>query len=370
MNTALRTFHKPQTLVNREFGGCFCRPWLRGWCAIFFLTCASLPSSVSANTKIGHTATASHANKKDVHVQSAGKKDPHEKSAAPAKSAKRSAVHGKSVAPTKDEKKSVHAAKGHGTGKRDVHVAMRGKKHGVPALLSQPRKMPMQSNIPEVVVSLLESGDVAPAVRRLYLEPASVKNMMLIREMERIGEAESGVKPAHGDEHRYYLNLAVAYHNLHLFLKTHGKKNRKIISKAQSAYAHAEKEAKGAHKFEAEALRAALEASLGNEKSSTKFMSRVPTKNLEQDLSGITALASFYAATGDVAKTITLLQAAKTMGGGEQLVTWVQVGDDFADLRVKPEFQDFLVSVSLRAKSESPRATPATSQRHHARKHH
>lgn len=218
----------------------------------------------------------------------------------------------------------------------------RGKRP-LPALLDKPQNMPLQATIPGAVVTLLAEGEVAAAVRRLYLEPASVRGMMLIREMERIGEAQAGVKPTPGDEHHYYLNLGVAYHNLILFLKNHGAMNKKFVGKALQAYGKARREVRGAHQFEADLLTAALAASVGKTRDAERRMAKVKVDEVSKEFSGLTALISYYAAIGDVPKTIAALQQAQALDSAKQLKTWVQIGDDFQPLKNDPAFQDLLV---------------------------
>ncbi|MBI4238986.1 MAG: hypothetical protein HY696_11325 [Deltaproteobacteria bacterium] len=263
---------------------------------------------------------------------------PPTKKGTPAAKGKSTKTEAKSKSAAKtDTKKKSHAAKD-----KARPAASRGKRP-LPALLEKPRNMPLQTAIPGAVVTLLADGEIAAAVRRLYLEPASVRGMMLIREMERIGEAQAGVKPAPGDEHHYYLNLGVAYHNLILFLKNHGTMNKRFVGKATQAYSKARRATRGAHQYEADLLTAALAATMGKTRDAERRVAKVKLDEVTKEFGGLTALISYYAATGDVAKTIATLQQAQPLDNSHQLKTWVQIGDDFFPLKNDPAFQDLLV---------------------------
>lgn len=237
-----------------------------------------------------------------------------------------------------------------------------------PALLSQPKHMPLTSEIPMTIATLLADGEIDAAARRLYMEPASVKNIMLIREMERTVEAQNQRKITGKDEvHRYYLNLGIAYHNLALFLKSKGLESKKFIQKARANYVKA-KTADKRHRGEVEVLSAALEMMQGNRKgAATHFAKLVNTQDLLATYHGSTYLATYYAAAADPEKTVAALQNAKQMDTTGNLPAWAQIGDDFTWVRASAEFQKMLTDWQGRHSPAGEKATSTISRRRRSR---
>lgn len=219
----------------------------------------------------------------------------------------------------------------------------------VPALLAKPQQVPQISAVPRAVIALLEDGDLASAARRLYMAPGSTRNLMLIREMERIGESRVGVKPSPDERHRHFLNLGIAYHNLFLLLRTHAdtpklsKVQRRFLQKARDAYRRARKTAAPDHRAEIEVLWASLDAASGKVAAAEKyFAKKVDAKALGQSFRGATYLATYYAALGDAERTVTALQTARQYDRDATLRDWMAIADDFQPVRDTPAFQTLL----------------------------
>lgn len=308
-------------------------------CSLF--ACAALVASASPiTTQVQKAQSAARAAIKTA----PGAKKPAAKKTANTTAAKapitaRTAKSGNTVKPVPE--KSVKGKSGKNA-KKEPAKNSRTRKAAPPALLAQPKNMPLVSDVPMAIATLLADGEIDAASRRLYMEPASVKNIMLIREIERIMEARNAAKPSKTDAHRYYLNLGIAYHNLALFLKSKGMENRKFVQKAIAAYSKA-KTSEKKHRGEVEVLSAALDMAQGKRKAAaTRFSKQVDTQDLLQTYHGSTYLATYYAAAAEADKAVAALQNAKQFDTSGNLVAWAQIGDDFTWIRNTPEFQAML----------------------------
>lgn len=209
-----------------------------------------------------------------------------------------------------------------------------------PALLSRPTNMPLTGDIPMAVVALLAGGETDLAARRLYLEPATAQNLFLIREMQRIGEIKQGIRSFNKKDHQEWLNLGIAYHNLYLMTKSYQRPNKKFLGQAMKAYNFASRRAEGLHRDEAELLRAALEMATGKVKpAQRRFEKKVHAELMNETFRGATYLATYYAAAGDVEKTLAALERAHTFDSNHFLPHWVAISFDFSGMRGEPAFQ-------------------------------
>lgn len=209
-----------------------------------------------------------------------------------------------------------------------------------PALLSRPNNMPLTGDIPMAVVALLAGGETDLAARRLYLEPATAQNLFLIREMQRIGEIKQGIRGFNKKDHQEWLNLGIAYHNLYLMTNSYQRPNRKFLGQAMKAYHFASRRAEGLHRDEAELLRAALEMATGKVKpAQRRFEKKVNAALMNETFRGATYLATYYAAAGDVEKTVAALERAHTFDSNHFLPHWVAISFDFAGMRDEPAFE-------------------------------
>lgn len=209
-----------------------------------------------------------------------------------------------------------------------------------PALLSRPNNMPLTGDIPMAVVALLAGGETDLAARRLYLEPATAQNLFLIREMQRIGEIKQGIRGFNKKDHQEWLNLGIAYHNLYLMTQSYQRPNKKFLGQAMKAYHFASRRAEGLHRDEAELLRAALEMATGKVKpAQRRFEKKVHAALMNETFRGATYLATYYAAAGDVEKTVAALERAHTFDSNHFLPHWVAISFDFSGMRGEPQFQ-------------------------------
>ncbi|MBI2342738.1 MAG: hypothetical protein HYV02_00115 [Deltaproteobacteria bacterium] len=212
-----------------------------------------------------------------------------------------------------------------------------------PALLAQPKNMPTVREIPGAIVTLLREGKIAIAARRLLMEPAATKSLYLIREMQRIGEAEEGMREARKGDHRGDLNLGVAYHNLFLFLKGHDVRDKRYYRKAYGAYKKARRTAGDVHREEVDVLLASLDMAAGYRRSAERrFAKQVDSEHVGMTFRGRTYLATYYAAGGDMANLLATLTAAKGLDEGAFLRQWLEISDDFGTVRDDPQFQEFV----------------------------
>ncbi len=271
------------------------------------------------------------------------------------------------VAPNKPVAAKTHApahhAKKTASSKKSRHRHHAHKRYSPaqppPALLSKPRNMPLTRDIPPAVIALLSDGDTELAARRLYLEPATIQNLFLIREMQKIGETKQGIRSFNKKDHREWLNLGIAYHNLYLMTKAYKHPNRKFLSQALRAYGMAAHRAKEEHRDEAELLQAALEMAAGKQKvAETRFQKKVNIELMSATFRGATYLAAYHAAAGHLDDTLAALQQAHAKDTDNLLPEWIAISFDFAGLRDRPEFQKFVTQFE-----KSPPAAPRP--RHH-----
>lgn len=200
--------------------------------------------------------------------------------------------------------------------------------------------LPLTSKIPPVVAELLAEGKVSLAAQRLHSETMSTRNSYLFYEMQKVGQNSAGLEVVADDKAAHFKQLGIAYHNLHLFIKSFGKENRKFISKAKSLYSKAQRKLPKEDRSEVELLRAALDMSTGRTKSAERrFNKRVDQDEVVTTFDGCAALASYYAASNDPKKTVSALRKAKELDSAKQLRTWVAISDDFHTMRSTKEFK-------------------------------
>lgn len=217
----------------------------------------------------------------------------------------------------------------------------------VPALLAVPHNMPTTSSISDKVIHALRDGKVAIATRNLYLEPASAKNLLLLRDLERIGEVESGLRKPEGDLHRYYMNIGIAYHNLYLFLRAYNIDHKTYAKRSRKAYKKARSYSNTKHRSEVDTLWAALDMIQGKAKRGEhRFNKHVDADVLSSYFRGTTYLATYHAARADIQATLTALHNARRFKEHERLSAWLQVSDDFVAFRDDESFQEFVKSLA------------------------
>lgn len=201
--------------------------------------------------------------------------------------------------------------------------------------LSQPR-------VSDAVIEALGNGDLDGAIIALREEKPSPKTLYLTREVSRITSFDANPKPEKKDAHKIYQNVAIAYHNLYLFLKTEDIEQDDFFKEALKYYDRARTSSKPSHRSDGLLLKAAIIASNGGIKKAEKIFSKVNTSKFKDDFESMEYMAAYYAATGDVDKALSALEDAYRLNP-ESTLTWLVVGDDFYAIKDDPLFQKFLI---------------------------
>lgn len=197
--------------------------------------------------------------------------------------------------------------------------------------------------IPENVVEALASGDISNAIITMREARTTPKLLYLIREASRIYDYQSGIKVEKSGAHKFYQNVAIAYHNLYLFLRTRDIEQKDFFDSAIERYKKAKSSGSTRHKQECDVLSAAIIAASGDVNSAKKIFSKVKTPALRDDFESMEYLASYYAAVGDTEGAIKALEEAYKKNP-DTLLTWFSLGDDFVNISGKPEFKSLLVT--------------------------
>jgi len=197
-----------------------------------------------------------------------------------------------------------------------------------PASAKRSTKGKRVADIPQSVVSSIAAGDLETAVIAMRDLPSQPKANYLIRECTRIVTNEMGQRPDRGESHNYYQNLAIAYHNLYLFLKARGLGNEEYFEKAIKFYKKARRAGTILHKAECDLLTAALYASSGEMEKAEKKASKIDEFMLRSDFESMEYLAAYYAATGDPQSASAALRHAFDLNP-HRTRAWLEVSDDF-----------------------------------------
>lgn len=193
------------------------------------------------------------------------------------------------------------------------------------------------------VVDVLASGNLNGAIIAMREEPASPKLLYLTREVTRIVNFEMQEKQNKDDLHKVYQNVAIAYHNLYLFLKSKGFEQKYFLKEAERYYKKAKNKATASHKLECDLLNAFLIAMSGDVAKAQKKFSKIDVLMLRGDFASEEYLAAYYASVGDTVNAISSLEAAYKINPDATL-TWLAVGDDFSKISIEPDFQALLIS--------------------------
>ncbi|MFH0799150.1 MAG: hypothetical protein V2A66_03075 [Pseudomonadota bacterium] len=200
-----------------------------------------------------------------------------------------------------------------------------------------------RGTISDAVVDALSAGDVNGAIIAMREEPSSPKLLYLTRELTRINNFPSAPKPDKSSAHKTYQNLAIAYHNVYLFLKSRGVDKKTFLKEAHRYYHKARSAGTTLHKADCDLLDAALTAASGNIEKARKQFSRIDEDALRGDFDSMEYLAAYHAATGDAPAAITALEAVHSLNP-DATVTWLAIGDDFHGIADDQGFKELLVT--------------------------
>ena len=200
------------------------------------------------------------------------------------------------------------------------------------------------SVISRVAIDTLAKGELNEALMVMRNSPADPKPLYLIREITRIVHFHArDKKPRRSEAHNIYQNVAIAYHNLYLFLKRQGIDQEGFRSQARRYYHKARRAGTIMHKAECGVLDAALQASAGNKKKAAKKFSRLDPEMLRWDFESMEYLAVYHAAMEDAPAAVSALEVAYRMNP-KRTKAWLAVGDDFAQIENDPLFTNLIQS--------------------------
>ena len=205
-----------------------------------------------------------------------------------------------------------------------------------------------RSGVPRRVIDLLAKGDLKKAIFEMRDAPTCAKTNYLMRNANRIVLLEMGEKPSRSAIHMTYQNVAIAYHNLYLFLKTRGVTQEEFAKEADSYYKKARRKGTHMHRAECDVLRAALMAAGGKVEKARRKFKRIDDMMLRADFASAEYLAVYHAAVGDLDEALASLEKAYALDP-DRTLAWLDVSDDFEGLRDDPRF--VAMRASWRAKS-------------------
>jgi tetratricopeptide (TPR) repeat protein len=236
-------------------------------------------------------------------------------------------------------------------------LAKRAKPQVQPAVEeAQPEAPP--AAIPEPVIDALAAGDIRRAIIAMQEEPPSPKLNYLMREATAAATFELQKKPEKSDAHKSYQNVAIAYHNLFLFLKSHDIDQKEFYKQARRFYGKARSSATVLHQSECDLLEAALLASGGEREKAAKLFAKVDEAAMRGDFESVEYLAAYHAAAGNADEALASLEEAHKINP-ERTLTWLSVGDDFTGLKDDARYQALVASWHIsKADRELTRALP------------
>lgn len=241
-------------------------------------------------------------------------------------------------APAKKSTTATSSMKGKRVERRSQQAG-RGRRGKTPAIFGTPPSLPIEQPLSPEVIEYFGKGDIVHAARGLMLEPASEKSLYLLREAQRIGEAEQGTASSKEGAHQHYLSIGIANHNLYLFVKRHNVENVQYVRDALAAYAKARKAAPKAERPKIDILRSALFTSSGSGKRAQKLFAKVKPDLAHADFRWATYTATYYAAQHDLPNTMRALRAAYAEDP-HATKGWLRVTDDFVGFKEETALQD------------------------------
>ncbi|MFH1829556.1 MAG: hypothetical protein ABH871_02100 [Pseudomonadota bacterium] len=207
--------------------------------------------------------------------------------------------------------------------------------------------------VPQNIVELLKAGKLKEAILTMREETANPKINYLMRCANEIVFFEMQKKPSQSMAHEIYQNVAIAYHNLFLFLKSRDIVQEEFFKQAEHFYNKAKKSGTYLHKADCDVLSAALIASGGDVKKAKKKFSKIDDLMLRGDYNSMEYLATYYAAVGDVDNALKTLEAAYSLSP-QSMLAWINVGDDFHSIETDSRFIAMIDSWKKDSKKTAP----------------
>lgn len=210
------------------------------------------------------------------------------------------------------------------------------------------KKATVKDGVIALAVEALSNADLESAANLLQEKSNSKKASYLLREITKILIFENQKKPpAHFGAFERYQNIGIAYHNLLLYLRARDIDQPELAGKALSFYKRAKKFAPKMQRHEVDLLTAALLVMDDKKEMAEKIVRRTNISWMDDDFQIQCNFATYYAAIGDVEKTVGSLQKAheikpKTVEG------WLETADDFYLIKNDPEFKKGVKNLQTR----------------------
>lgn len=205
--------------------------------------------------------------------------------------------------------------------------------------------------VPQDVIDSLASGNIVEATILLREAKQNKKVLYLLKESSRLAAFKIEGKPKGDNAYGVYKNVAIAYHNIYLFLKSNSIAQNKFYREAIKYYGKAARQGSKLDAEDCAVLEAALIAASGDEKKAIKKFVKVEGAILAGDFQSSEHLAVFYAAMGDIEGTIEALGDAYN-ADPDRTLGWIRTGDDFYNIMDNPIFASFLDSMKQRYKPD------------------
>lgn len=202
------------------------------------------------------------------------------------------------------------------------------------------KSIPVVLPVSEEFTTALAGGDVGKAIRVLRMESASYKSLHLLREAQKIVEFDKK-EDRIIDKHQTYQNLAIAYHNLYLFLLKQGVEQKSFFKNALHFYKKSRASRSKFDQSETAVLMAGLFGVQGDINKAKRYFKKANSKILESSYRGAEYLALYYAAIGDVYQAVTYLKKTH-LHNPDKTTLWVAIGDDFFKIEKEPVFLSLL----------------------------
>ncbi len=183
-------------------------------------------------------------------------------------------------------------------------------------------------SVPPDAIAALARVELASAIGALR-STSTAKAQALRSDCRRIIQFSAREeKPHRSEARRFYLNAAIASHNLFLFLQAEGIDAPAFAEQAEELYRKARRKGSKHLRPKCELLRAALLAARGERDEAAKRYAKVDTGALLGDFAGTAALVGYHAAMEEPAEAAAALETACRL---EPISAqrWIAVGDDF-----------------------------------------
>lgn len=205
--------------------------------------------------------------------------------------------------------------------------------------------------VPQNVTNSLASGNIVEATLLLREARQNKKVLYLLKEASRLAAFKIEGKPKGDNAYGVYKNVAIAYHNLYLYLKSNGIAQNAFYREAIKYYGKARRLGSKLDAEDCMILEAALIAASGDEKKALKKFGKVEAAILAGNFESSEHLAAYYSAVGDIEGAIEALGDAYN-ADPDRTLGWIRTGDDFYNVMDNPIFASFLESMKQRYKPD------------------